>query len=505
MSSIDPGTVLKRAPNLMLYIKSEDEIQVIMEGRRLIRCGSQTLAILDVFARPTPILEAVKILRMRIASADEWIRLTGTIIQLYRNGVLEESAQSYTRPNSSASTTPEGIGEVIINPCFDLKVVYRIKTRHREPESSMVIFKDQPELCRLLFDLASNDHPPEHVKNIPEPLSKHLIDLGVLIRRQDEPDKVSFKCVLDKCPSEMFPYAARYFAPSTAHRGEYAVNPRVHIQLGSEPPDGLSDRVQYCDRFLQSYPVLWVEDPGTRVLSPHWMEQPGIELVERLLSKKIYPSCLDPRNFEMLARANIVVPKNYEKNRVKEWQGINGYLRGHLRSKQYATIRRIIHPLQLAALRSYFRALDEKGFLDQETLGGVTTRHVAHNEEVARFIHNQISPLVNEIAPEPVKPSYCYLSVYKSGAYLPKHIDRAQCAWNLSLLIDTEPEMFEADAWPIFLEVDGEAVKVQLEMGDGVLYRGTRIPHWRDPLPQGQMATLIFFHFVPVDFKGSLN
>jgi hypothetical protein len=76
--------------------------------------------------------------------------------------------------------------------------------------------------------------------------------------------------------------------------------------------------------------------------------------------------------------------------------------------------------------------------------------------------------------------------------------------WNLSLLVDTNPEMDLSGAWPIYLEVAGQVNEARLEMGDGVLYRGTEVPHWRNALPEGQTATLIFCHFVPVEFEQSL-
>ena len=59
--------------------------------------------------------------------------------------------------------------------------------------------------------------------------------------------------------------------------------------------------------------------------------------------------------------------------------------------------------------------------------------------------------------------------------------------------------------WPIFLEIDGETKELLLQMGDTVLYQGTKIPHWRDELPTGYETTAVFFHFVNKKFQGSLS
>jgi hypothetical protein len=71
-------------------------------------------------------------------------------------------------------------------------------------------------------------------------------------------------------------------------------------------------------------------------------------------------------------------------------------------------------------------------------------------------------------------------------------------------LIDTDPERDISDSWPIFLEVGKTTKEVRLEMGDGVLYQGTEVPHWREAIANGETTTLILCHFVPEDFAGSL-
>ena len=121
-----------------------------------------------------------------------------------------------------------------------------------------------------------------------------------------------------------------------------------------------------------------------------------------------------------------------------------------------------------------------------------------------QFIHLELTRLLNQIAPEPVKNSYCFLARYKPGADLKKHTDRELCAWNLSLVLDLEPETSGRDVWPIYLEMPDQVKEIHLEIGDGVLYQGTEYPHWRNTLPEGHRATVCFFHFVPQDYVGLL-
>ena len=46
---------------------------------------------------------------------------------------------------------------------------------------------------------------------------------------------------------------------------------------------------------------------------------------------------------------------------------------------------------------------------------------------------------------------------------------------------------------------------MNLEIGDGLVYSDTQLWHWRDALPTGQRAIVCFFHFVPGDFRGSVD
>jgi hypothetical protein len=49
------------------------------------------------------------------------------------------------------------------------------------------------------------------------------------------------------------------------------------------------------------------------------------------------------------------------------------------------------------------------------------------------------------------------------------------------------------------------SVKVYQALGDGLVYRGTAVPHSRDVLGEGRTSTSIFFHYVPKDFSGTLD
>ena len=73
--------------------------------------------------------------------------------------------------------------------------------------------------------------------------------------------------------------------------------------------------------------------------------------------------------------------------------------------------------------------------------GQSSLRYVAHNEAMARFVHQQVLQTMCAIAGVNVKPSYVYAACYGRGASLPRHVDRKQCEYSISLCVDYAPEI----------------------------------------------------------------
>ena len=55
------------------------------------------------------------------------------------------------------------------------------------------------------------------------------------------------------------------------------------------------------------------------------------------------------------------------------------------------------------------------------------------------------------------------------------------------------------------LELAGKPVPVRLGIGDGLLYQGDKVYHWRDALPLTDRAIICFYHFVPERFGLTLD
>jgi hypothetical protein len=100
-SRLTPHTILQRLPNVQAQIDSSNQVRVVQAGQRL-PCGPQTLAVLEAFAHPTALAEALATFQTR--RVPQWMDVTSTIVALYQAGVLSDLAQAH------AAMVPDAAG-----------------------------------------------------------------------------------------------------------------------------------------------------------------------------------------------------------------------------------------------------------------------------------------------------------------------------------------------------------------------------------------------------------
>ena len=99
-----------------------------------------------------------------------------------------------------------------------------------------------------------------------------------------------------------------------------------------------------------------------------------------------------------------------------------------------------------------------------------------------------VKDIVEETVGEKLYVTYSYGRISYNGAVLPKHLDRDESQYAVSCLIDTDRN------WPIYFEVDGKDKKLKQDIGDIVIYKGTKLKHWRNEfLGTEQMSAFMFF------------
>jgi len=312
-----------------------------------------------------------------------------------------------------------------------------------------------------------------------------------------------FHCLLDELPLHLIPQ--RHLESQRWQNSAHLfLNPQCSILSSGQVPAELESHRHLLENFHLQGTIAWVRDPATNSLYPFWLSPRLEAAVSRLRAGEPVPASFPADVRALLAGAGILTPADHAERRLAEWAEVVRKSAHQFREKGYLPLGNLIHPFNLAALRRYYRHAIRRGAIrlgDEQS----SRRYVAHNESVARFFHHQIANAVSAIAGDAIKPSYVYLASYLSGAELKKHTDREQCEFSVTLCLDFSPEPELAASWPIRLDTGRGSVTVYQALGDGLVYRGTQLPHYRNVLPEGRTSTSIFFHYVPADFSGPLN
>ena len=91
-------------------------------------------------------------------------------------------------------------------------------------------------------------------------------------------------------------------------------------------------------------------------------------------------------------------------------------------------------------------------------------------------------------------PNYSYTRIYKNGDILKRHRDRFSCEISVTMFLGGQQ-------WPIFINSTKE-IKVNLKVGDMLLYRGNELDHWRDPF-EGKDCAQVFLHYTNAATPGA--
>jgi hypothetical protein len=378
-----------------------------------------------------------------------------------------------------------------LNPSLELRIELAWQARGRGRRTLEVTGADRA-LVRFVIELLGSGETERPFGASPE-LATRLLEEGVLVNG-DDPLTL---------PEDVPALRPRFGGP-TRSTGELEVNPDCHFQADHRPPAALAERLARWKRLCLCPPLVWIDDPGPRLLLAHGLSSSSGQAARALLTGRTTPAKLPRRLRELLVLARILVPRGERARRRRSWGRLVARLRERLRAQKLAVLPPLLPPLQIAAWRSYARGLERDDRLAPD-LRQVEGRRHAHREPRVEFLHEQTVDLVSRIVGAPLKASYSLLAAYPPGSVLKPHRDRPQCRWNVSLVLDTEPETPAAEAWPLWIETPDGPEAVRLPLGAGVLYSGTDVEHWRDAQPAGHRMAAALFHYVDQSFTGGLD
>lgn len=169
------------------------------------------------------------------------------------------------------------------------------------------------------------------------------------------------------------------------------------------------------------------------------------------------------------------------------------------RQKKYSVIRNALTPemvkyvkimceMQEQACLYMVQPSDEVPypFGDSQTPNSFASYGSILSDSLASYFREKISFITGKNLVE----TYSYWRVYYNGAILDRHTDRPSCEYSGTICIKKDSD------WPIYFEdLEKKEIKVDMEEGDMIVYKGDVLSHWRD-LYEGDRHIQIFVHYV---------
>jgi predicted 2-oxoglutarate/Fe(II)-dependent dioxygenase YbiX len=119
-----------------------------------------------------------------------------------------------------------------------------------------------------------------------------------------------------------------------------------------------------------------------------------------------------------------------------------------------------------------------------------------HGAPVFDSLLEQLTPHFEKASGRKLFPTYAYARLYVPDDELKVHTDRPSCEISATLTLG-----FEGNVWPIYMGDEGgvNASKIEMNVGDAVLYKGIDKHHWREPYKEGKWQAQVFLHYVDAD------
>jgi len=103
----------------------------------------------------------------------------------------------------------------------------------------------------------------------------------------------------------------------------------------------------------------------------------------------------------------------------------------------------------------------------------------------------KLKPSIEKATDLKLCETYTYARLYKNGDILKRHKDRSSCEISATLHLG-------GTRWPIYVDKTGgkdeEGTRIDLNIGDMLLYKGEKIEHWRYAL-HGEDCAQVFLHY----------
>jgi hypothetical protein len=180
------------------------------------------------------------------------------------------------------------------------------------------------------------------------------------------------------------------------------------------------------------------------------------------------------------------------------------------KKNKYMVLKKVINPELAKFVTDYFllKRKVAQTFYREKWISPFSTEWGVWNDQQAPDTYSHYADIAMEtllqwVLPTMEKhtklklvPTYSYARIYKNGDVLKKHKDRYSCEISTTVNLGGDP-------WPIYLNNGKKNIKVNLNPGDMLIYRGIELEHWREKF-KGEYCAQVFLHYNVKNKKANL-
>lgn len=134
----------------------------------------------------------------------------------------------------------------------------------------------------------------------------------------------------------------------------------------------------------------------------------------------------------------------------------------------------------------FAKSIKKEGIVDDQSKNAGSF----YNKKKMDELHSKLLNKMEKITRLQLFKTYTYFRIYYKGAMLAPHIDRAACEISVSLNIG-------GNDWALgCFDYEHNPTHVLLKPGDGLVYHGCDLIHWRPGKFKGKKLVQCFLHYV---------
>lgn len=164
----------------------------------------------------------------------------------------------------------------------------------------------------------------------------------------------------------------------------------------------------------------------------------------------------------------------------------------------YTVVKKLINQDEITRLYEYTLKNIERGNLKDGQVNGTPA---FYQDPEMSLLQQKVLPKIEDATGIKLFTTFCYHRIYRTGAVLKAHKDRGACEISVSLNLGQKGAPW--DLW--LLDFDENTRNIAFEPGDAVIYRGSKLTHWRGKLTDADYVSQVFFHFVDQNSRNTIR